>query len=298
MFVPTDVTIPFCKSCKELMFPKTPRSDKESRSPKASQSIEKSIIFEPQKQNVAQLEAEAHMQLAVNIDHIATIRNARGGLEPDPVEAARICEMAGAVGIVSHLREDRRHIRDNDVRQLRKTVKTKLDLEMAATDEIIEIALDVRPELVTLVPEKRQELTTEGGLDVIAQKKRLTNVIKSFHSKKIAVSLFVAPEQSQIETSKEIGADMVELHTGEYANARTDREVRTELARIQTMAKLGKSLGLTVNGGHGLDYKNVSAIAAIPEIYEVSIGHAVITRAVYVGLETAVKEMVRLVSRK
>ena len=238
------------------------------------------------------------MQLAINIDHIATIRNARGGLEPDPVEAARICEMAGAVGIVSHLREDRRHIRDNDVRQLRKTVKTRLDLEMAATDEIIEIALDVRPELVTLVPEKRQELTTEGGLDVIAQKKRLSDVIKSFHSKKIAVSLFVDPEQSQIETSKEVGADMVELHTGEYANARTDREVRTQFARIQTMAKLGRSLGLTVNGGHGLDYKNVSAIAGIPEICEVSIGHAVITRAVFVGLETAVREMVRLVSRK
>ena len=265
---------------------------------KASQSLEKSVIFEPQKLNAGHFEAEVRMQLAINIDHIATIRNARGGVEPDPIEAARICEKAGAVGIVSHLREDRRHIRDNDVRQLRKFVKTKLDLEMAATDEIINIALDVRPDLVTLVPEKRQELTTEGGLDVVAQKKRLTDVIKSFRSKKIAVSLFVDPVRSQVEMSKEIGADMVELHTGEYANARMDREVEAQLARIQTAAKLGKSLGLTVNAGHGLDYKNVSAIAAIQEIHEVSIGHAVITRAVFVGLETAVKEMLRLVSAK
>jgi pyridoxine 5-phosphate synthase len=236
------------------------------------------------------------MQLAINIDHIATIRNARGGAEPDPVEAARICEHAGAVGIVCHLREDRRHIRDNDVRQLRKTITTKLDLEMAITDEIIGIALDVRPDLVTLVPEKRQELTTEGGLDVVTQKKRLADVIKSFHGNKIAVSLFVDPVQPQIETSKEIGADMVELHTGEYANARSDREVKEQLARIRAMAALGKSLGLTVNGGHGLDYKNVALIAGINDIHELSIGHAVITRALFVGLEYAVKELMRLVT--
>jgi pyridoxine 5-phosphate synthase len=236
------------------------------------------------------------MQLAINIDHIATIRNARGGTEPDPVEASRICERAGAVGIVSHLREDRRHIRDTDVRNLRKAVTTKLDLEMAATDEIIGIALDVVPDLVTLVPEKRQELTTEGGLDVVGQKKRLSDVVKSFHAMKIAVSLFVDPEPSQIETSKEIGADMVELHTGEYANAESRNDVRAQLARIQSMAKLGKSLGLTVNGGHGLDYRNIVPIAAIKEIHEVSIGHAVITRAVFVGLENAVKEMLTLVN--
>jgi len=236
------------------------------------------------------------MQLAINIDHIATIRNARGGTQPDPVEAARICEQAGAVGIVCHLREDRRHIRDDDVRRLRKSIQTKLDLEMAATDEIIQIALDVKPDLVTLVPEKRQELTTEGGLDVVSLKTRLADVIKSFHKEKIAVSLFVDPEQPQIETSKAIDADMVELHTGEYANARSESEVRTQLGRIQTMAKLGKSLGLMVNGGHGLDYQNVSSVASIREIHELSIGHAVITRAVFVGLETAVKEMMRLVS--
>lgn len=235
------------------------------------------------------------MQLAINIDHVATIRNARGGVEPDPVEAAHICEEAGAVGIVCHLREDRRHMRDNDILQLRETIKTKLDLEMAATDEIIAIALDIKPDLVTLVPEKRQELTTEGGLDVVGQKKRLADVIKSFHSRNIAVSLFVDPVQLQIETSKEIGADVIELHTGEYANARTETEIRQQLVRIQAMAKLGKSLGMVVNGGHGLDYKNVSPVAAIPEIHELSIGHAVITRAIFVGLENAVKEMMRLV---
>jgi len=260
-----------------------------------SQSNEKSVIFEQQKQDSVHLEAGTRMQLAINIDHIATIRNAREGIEPNPVEAAHICEHAGAVGIVCHLREDRRHIRDNDVRQLRKTITTKLDLEMATTDEIIGIALDVIPDLVTLVPEKRQELTTEGGLDVVSQKKRLADVIKSFHNKKIAVSLFVDPVQSQIETSKEIGADMVELHTGEYANARSDREVKDQLGRIQSMATLGRSLGLTVNGGHGLDYRNVSPIAAIKEIHEVSIGHAVIIRALFVGLENAVQEMLKLV---
>lgn len=238
------------------------------------------------------------MQLAINIDHVATIRNARGGAEPDPIKAAQICEAAGAVGIVCHLREDRRHIRDSDVRQLRKTLRTKLDLEMAATDEIIQIALDIKPDLVTLVPEKREELTTEGGLDVVGQKKRLTGVIKSFHSKQIAVSLFVDPGKLQIETSYEIGADMVELHTGEYANARSDAELREQFARIEAMARLGKTLGLTVNGGHGLDYNNVSAIADINEIHELSIGHAVITRSLFVGLASAVKEMLHLVSRK
>jgi pyridoxine 5-phosphate synthase len=236
------------------------------------------------------------MQLAINIDHIATIRNARGGKEPDPIEGARICERAGAVGIVCHLREDRRHIRDEDVRRLRASITTKLDLEMGASDEIIGIALDLKPDLVTLVPEKRQELTTEGGLDVVAQKNRLNDVIMSFHTKKIAVSLFVDPVQAQIEASREIGSDMIELHTGEYANARTEQEVGRELGRIRSMARFGKSIGLTVNGGHGLDYRNTSAIAAIDDIHEVSIGHAVITRALFVGLEEAVREMMRLVN--
>jgi pyridoxine 5-phosphate synthase len=238
------------------------------------------------------------MQLAINIDHVATIRNARGGSEPDPVESARICERAGAVGIVCHLREDRRHIRDNDVRQLRKAIMSKLDLEMAATDEIMQIALDIKPELVTLVPEKRQELTTEGGLDVVAQKQRLLDVIRSFHGKQILVSLFVDPVESQVKTSKEIGADMIELHTGEYANAVSTRDVEGQLERIRSMAKLGVSLGLTVNAGHGLDYRNTPPIAAIKEIHEVSIGHAVIVRALIVGLENAVREMMKLVTAR
>ena len=263
-----------------------------------SQSSGKIVIFEYAGGDFVHFPTDATMQLAINIDHIATLRNARGGSEPDPVEAAKICERAGAVGIVCHLREDRRHIRDNDVRRLRKTVSTKLDLEMAATDEIIQIALDVKPELVTLVPEKRHELTTEGGLDVVAQRKRLLDVIRSFHDKKILVSLFVDPVEKQIQTSKEIGADMVELHTGEYANARSDREVIRELERVASMAKLGKSLGMTVNGGHGLDYRNVQLIAAIGEIHEVSIGHAIISRALVVGLETAVVEMMKLVSAR
>ncbi|MBI3005470.1 MAG: pyridoxine 5'-phosphate synthase [Ignavibacteriales bacterium] len=235
------------------------------------------------------------MRLAINIDHVATLRNARGGHDPDPVEAALVCEEAGAVGIVCHLREDRRHIKDRDVQLLRKKVKTKLDLEMAATPEIIRIAVEIRPDLVTLVPEKRQELTTEGGLDVVAQKQNLGDVIESFHSHKIEVSLFVDPDEAQIEASKEIGSDIIEIHTGEYAEASSSAEIKKQLKRIKSMAKFGKSLGLGVNAGHGLDYTNIKPIAAIKEIDEVSIGHAIIVRAMVVGLEKAVKEMVRLV---
>jgi len=235
------------------------------------------------------------MRLAINIDHIATVRNARGGNVPDPVKAAQICEAAGAEGIVCHLREDRRHVNDRDVQALRKKVKTKLDLEMAATEEIIRIAIETKPDLVTLVPERRQELTTEGGLDVVAQKDYLNNVVRTFHDHDILVSLFVDPEENQVRTSKVIGADMIEIHTGEYAGARTRRERHLQLSRIKTMAKLAKSLGLGVNAGHGLDYTNIKPIAAIKEIDEVSIGHAVVVRAVFVGLERAVKEMVKLV---
>ena len=235
------------------------------------------------------------MRLAINIDHVATIRNARGGDEPDPVTAAHLCELAGVEGIVCHLREDRRHIKDRDLRLLRECVKTKLDLEMGATDEIIGIALEIRPDLVTLVPEKRQELTTEGGLDVVANEKRLEGVIRSFHGQKIPVSLFVDPDQRQIEVSKEIGTDMIEIHTGEYANARTEREVHERLVEIQRAAKIGKSLGLGVNAGHGLNYLNTAAVATIHEIDEVSIGHAVIAKALFVGLDRAVREMMGIV---
>lgn len=235
------------------------------------------------------------MRLAINIDHIATLRNARGGKEPDPIEAAKICEEAGAEGIVCHLREDRRHIKDEDVYLLHRTVRTKLDLEMAATDEIVTIALEVKPDLVTFVPERRQELTTEGGLDVQLDKKHLQEVIKAFHQQKIAVSLFVDPVPAQIEASKEIAADFVEIHTGEYADAPSERDQRTQLARVQKAARLARSLGMGVNAGHGLNYLNIVPVVAIQEIDEVSIGHAVITRAMVVGLARAVEEMGELV---
>jgi pyridoxine 5-phosphate synthase len=235
------------------------------------------------------------MQLAINIDHIATLREARGGTEPDPVAAASLCELAGAEGIVCHLREDRRHINDRDVRLLRETVKTKLDLEMAATDEIIGIAVDILPDLVTLVPEHRQELTTEGGIDVTAQRSFYADVIKEFHEHEIPVSLFIEPEQDQIESAAAIDTDIIEIHTGQYANAVNDEEVQEHLERISTAAALGKKLRLGVNAGHGLNYINIIPFRQIHNIDEVSIGHAVISRAVLSGLEKAVRDMVQLV---
>lgn len=235
------------------------------------------------------------MRLCINIDHIATLRNARGGNAPDPIEAARICERSGADGIVVHLREDRRHIKDRDVRKLRETVSTKLDLEMGASDEIIGIALEIVPDLVTLVPEKRQELTTEGGLDVRGQKERLRFVIEKFHSLNIPVSLFVDPVPAQIEASREIEADMIEIHTGEYSDAIEKDNSRRLLREIASAAQFGKSIGLEVNAGHGLNYVNVIPVAAIPSIDEMSIGHSIIARAAFVGLEQAVKEMLDLV---
>jgi pyridoxine 5-phosphate synthase len=235
------------------------------------------------------------MRIAINIDHIATLRNARGGSEPDPVKAALLCEEAGAVGIVCHLREDRRHMKDDDVRRLRSTIKKKLDLEMAATGEIISIAIKTKPDLVTLVPERRLELTTEGGLDVIARKKYLGEVVKQFRQNNIPVSLFIDPTEAQVRASADIETDMIEIHTGEYADAKTESEVREQFQRIQEAAILGKSLKLGVNAGHGLDYENVAAVAAIHEIDEMSIGHAVIVRALFVGLEQAVREMIKLV---
>ncbi|MBI5216798.1 MAG: pyridoxine 5'-phosphate synthase [Ignavibacteriae bacterium] len=238
------------------------------------------------------------MRLAINIDHIATIRNARGGIFPDPVEAAHIAEQAGAEGIVCHLREDRRHIRDNDVFRLRKEITTKLDLEMAATPEIISIAKRVKPELATLVPEKRKELTTEGGLDVLRNSKLLRKAIAQLHDSGIAVSLFVDPVREQIEESKSIGADMIEIHTGEYADATTSSARKKHLDAIKSIAKFARTLDLGVNAGHGLDYTNIKPIASIKEIEEVSIGHAIIAHAVFVGLEPAVKEMIELMNNR
>jgi pyridoxine 5-phosphate synthase len=235
------------------------------------------------------------MRLAINIDHIATLRNARGGEEPDPVVAAKIAEEAGAECIVCHLREDRRHIKDDDVRRLRKAVTTKLDLEMSAAPEIIKIAKQIKPDLCTLVPEQRKELTTEGGLDIIKHKKSLKRAIKDLHTSGIKVSLFIDPVTEQIQAAKEIGADMMEIHTGEYANVNSRSEIQGQLNRIKSAAKLGKKLGLIVNAGHGLDYNNIKPIAKIREIDEVSIGYAVIVESMFIGLENAVIKMFELV---
>lgn len=238
------------------------------------------------------------MRLTVNIDHIATLREARGGVEPDPVTAAHVCELAGAEGIVCHLREDRRHINDRDLRLLRETVKTKLDMEMAATDEIIKIAIETLPELATLVPERREELTTEGGLDVRGHRHHLREVVKELQKHDIEVSLFVDPVREQIEAAHEIGADKVEIHTGEYANSRNEREQHERLETVHVAAVLAAELGLGVNAGHGLNYLNIVPFRQIPHIEEVSIGHALISRAVFVGLERAVREMADLVKSK
>ncbi|MCS6808351.1 MAG: pyridoxine 5'-phosphate synthase [Bacteroidota bacterium] len=234
------------------------------------------------------------IHLAVNIDHIATLREARGGIEPDPVAAASIAELAGAIGIVCHLREDRRHINDRDLRLLRETIKTKLDLEMAATEEIITIALDTLPDLVTLVPERREERTTEGGLDVASNLVYYTQVVARMHQNDIAVSFFVEPQRDQINAAATAGADIVELHTGTFANARSSHEQQEELRKLREAAAYAASLGLNVTAGHGLNYVNVRSICTIPEIQEVSIGHAIIARAAFVGLDTAVRDMVRL----
>ncbi len=235
------------------------------------------------------------MRLTVNIDHIATLREARGGVEPDPVTAAHICELAGAEGIVCHLREDRRHINDRDLRLLRETVKTKLDLEMAATDEIIRIAIETLPELATLVPERREELTTEGGLDVRGHRHHLRDVIKELQKHEIEVSLFVDPVREQIEAAREIGADKIEIHTGEYANARNEREQHERFGIVCSAAEFAVGLGLGVNAGHGLNYLNIIPFKQTQHIEEVSIGHALVSRAVFVGLERAVREMAKLV---
>ncbi len=233
--------------------------------------------------------------LAINVDHVATVRQARGIDQPDPVLAAGICELAGAEGIVVHLREDRRHIQDRDVRILRQTVKTKLNLEMAAVKEIVGIALDIGPDMVTLVPEKRKELTTEGGLDVLKGGKKLAKTIAKMNKAGIPVSLFVDPDAAQIEAAAEMGATFVELHTGRYCDAATEKERDREFRLIEESALLAFESGLRVNAGHGLDYLSTARIAALPTIEELSIGHAIISRAVLVGLDQAVREMLAIV---
>lgn len=235
------------------------------------------------------------IQLAINVDHVATIRQARGGSEPDPVFAASLCELAGASGIVVHLREDRRHIQDRDVYLLRKTVKTRLNLEMGANKEIVDIALDVGPDMITLVPEKRQELTTEGGLDVISQKKKLAKTVKKFDKAGIPVSIFVDPDPDQIQASHDIGARYVEIHTGRYCDAESGEQRDGEFDLVAAAAEEASQRGLMVNGGHGLNYQNTARIAALETIEELSIGHAVISRAVFTGIEKAVKDMLQII---
>jgi len=237
------------------------------------------------------------MRFALNIDHVATLRNARGEDQPDPVTAALIAEHAGIDGIVFHLREDRRHINERDVRLLRELVTTKLDFEMAATEEIIKIACDVVPELATLVPEKRQELTTEGGINVIDNETLYKDTIKILHNADINVSLFIEPDVTQIEAAADVEADIIEIHTGVFANSVTEEEQFDELERIRGAAKHAKKLGLGVNAGHGLNYQNMKIFRELEDIDEVSIGHSVIARALIVGIDEAVKEMIRLIRK-
>lgn len=234
------------------------------------------------------------MRFCLNVDHVATLRNARGEVQPDPVTLALMAEQYGVDGIVVHLREDRRHINERDVRLLKELITTKLDLEMAAVDEIIEIACDVQPELATIVPERRQELTTEGGINVIDNINQLRQAIKTLHHSEIAVSLFIEPDLNQIDAAVEINADIVEIHTGHYANAVGEENIFDELERVRIAAKHAKKLGLGVNAGHGLNYINMKEFVAIPDIDEVSIGHAVIARSLFVGIEQAVKEMIKI----
>ena len=234
------------------------------------------------------------MLLGVNVDHVATVREARKVLEPDPAIAADLAIRGGADGITVHLREDRRHICDNDLKKIRRRVSIELNLEMAATDEMVEIALKVKPDLVTLVPEKRAELTTEGGLDLIKSGKKIKKAIDAIQGRGIPVSLFINPSPADIQISKDIGAQMVEIHTGLYANAKGKKQT-AELNRVRKSAKKALALGLLVNAGHGLDYTNVKRIAAIKGVRGLYIGHSIISNSIYLGLEKAVREMKKLI---
>jgi len=237
------------------------------------------------------------MRFFVNIDHVATVRQARRTDEPDPVRAAVLAELGGADGITVHLREDRRHIQDRDLRLLMETVRTGVNLELAASSEILAIACELRPMQATLVPEKRQEITTEGGLDVsAASRKALSGAVERLRAAGVRTSLFIDPDPHTIEVSADLGADAIELHTGEYANTRGE-ERREQLARLARGTSLGRKLNVDVHAGHGLTYENVMPVAAIPEIEELNIGHTIIARAVFTGLESAVREMVELIRR-
>lgn len=233
-------------------------------------------------------------RLGVNVDHVATLRQARRTTYPDPVTAAALAELAGAQQITIHLREDRRHIQDRDLRILRETCQTLLNLEMAATADMVKIAYEYKPDVVTLVPERREELTTEGGLDVAGQRESVAKIIKNLKDGEITVSLFIDPDLDQIRAAHKVDADRIELHTGRYCEARNERERGRELSRIVDAAKAAAKLGMSVAAGHGLNYDNVQPIALIKEIDELNIGHAIVGRAVLVGFERAVREMLEL----
>lgn len=235
------------------------------------------------------------MILNVNIDHIATLRNARGGSEPDVLEAALISEKAGAMGIVCHLREDRRHIKDADVYQLKENISTRLNFEMAMYDDIIALALDVVPHVVTIVPEGRQELTTEGGLNVISVQQELIALCDKMHSKGIEVSLFIEPDKTQVELAKSVGADMVELHTGTFANLTETNRRNGELIRINEATLYADSIGLRIAAGHGLNLVNTADVAKIRQIHELSIGHSIISNSIKYGLAETVKKFVQII---
>lgn len=233
-------------------------------------------------------------RLGVNVDHVATVRQARKAVYPDPVEAALLCERAGADQITVHLREDRRHIQDRDVEILRRTVKTELNLEMAATTEMVTFALKTSPDTVTLVPERREEITTEGGLDVVAGKDHLQRVIRLLKDGNIRVSLFIDPDLDQVRAAHKLDAHAIEIHTGRYAESRSFKERSDELMRIRDSAKAAAKLGLGVAAGHGLHYQNVIPVARIAEIVELNIGHSIVARALMTGMESAVRDMVEL----
>lgn len=235
------------------------------------------------------------LRLGINIDHVATLRQARGGDEPDPVRAALVCQKAGAYAIVMHLREDRRHIRDRDVFRVKNAVTIKVNLEMSIDAGIVKVASRLRPEQVTLVPERRQERTTEGGLDLFAKKSALARCLKTFQEKRILVSLFIDPDSRQIDQAKKLGADAIELHTGDYANQTSPTGARREFERLKKAVSIARQCGLVTHAGHGLDYQNVARLKSIKGIEEFNIGYSIITRSLWVGLDKAVKEMLALI---
>lgn len=237
------------------------------------------------------------MLLGVNIDHVATLRNARGENEPSVIEAAKICIKAGANGITTHLREDRRHIKDNDVYSLKKILNCRLNLEMAATEEMQKIALDLLPDACCIVPERRQEITTEGGLDAFSNKDYLTDFVKPLLNAGIEVSLFITPDENQIKAASEIGAPFVELHTGAYSNAFGNSNEKQEFNRLYSASVLADKLGIKVNAGHGLNYSNVHRMKEIPYLHELNIGHSIISKSIFTGLENAVIDMLNLINK-